>query len=94
MTSAGLGNRYIHCYILIGPVHQNDIIYLDFISIIPPLPEIANLSMKYFTLSKVNTDKSDIKQLYMYHGLSTCMGDNPLAKARGLSPRTGRQTMV
>ena len=29
-----------------------------------------------------------------YHGLSTCMGDNPLAKACGLSPHTGRQTMV
>ena len=26
--------------------------------------------------------------------LSACMGDNPLAKARGLSPRTGGQTMV
>ena len=57
LTSAGLGNRYIHCYILIGPVHQNDIIHLDFISIIPPLPDIANLSMKYFILSKVYTDK-------------------------------------
>ena len=26
---------------------------------------------------------------YLYHGLSTCTGDNPLAKARGLSPHTG-----
>ena len=44
--------------------------------------EIANCSTKYFILSKVYTDV-----------LSTCMGDNPLAKARGLSPCTGGQTM-
>ena len=30
----------------------------------------------------------------MYHSLSACMADNPLAKASGLSPRTGGQTMV
>ena len=35
-------------------------------------------------------NKGDIKQLY--HGLSTCTRDNALAKARGLSPRTGGQT--
>ena len=29
----------------------------------------------------------------IYHGLSTCMGDNPLAKASGLSPHTGGQTI-
>ena len=29
----------------------------------------------------------------MYHGLTICTGDNPLAKARGLPPRTGRQTI-
>ena len=29
----------------------------------------------------------------LYHGLSACTGDNPLAKARGLAPRTGDQTM-
>ena len=46
---------------------------------IPPSPEIY-------------TDKGRIKKLY--HGLSTCTGDNPLAKARGLTPRTGGQTMV
>ena len=28
------------------------------------------------------------------HGLCTCTVDNPLVKARGLSPRTGSQTML
>ena len=59
---------------------------------IPHLPEIANFSTKYFILSKVHTDESGIK--YLHHGLSACTGDNPLAKNRGLSPRTGGQTMV
>ena len=30
----------------------------------------------------------------MYHSLSACTGDNPLAKAHELSPRTGGQTKV
>ena len=59
--------------------------------IIPLLQENANFSMIYFAMGKVCTDKGSIKQLY--HGLSACTGDNPLAKARGLSPRTGGQTM-
>ena len=29
----------------------------------------------------------------VYHGLSTCTGDNPLVKVCRLSPHTGRQTM-
>ena len=29
-----------------------------------------------------------------YHGLSARTGDNPLARARGLSPCTGGQTVV
>ena len=32
--------------------------------------------------------------LSLNHGLSASTGDNPLAKARGLSPRTGGQTML
>ena len=67
------------------PCHNYDII-------IPPFPEIANFSMRYFMLSKVYTDEGSTIKLY--HGLSACTGDNPLAKARVLSPRTGRQTMV
>ena len=38
------------------------------------------------------TDAHGIKQLY--HGLSSCTGDNPLAIACGLSPPTARQTVV
>ena len=30
----------------------------------------------------------------LYHDLSTCMVDNPLSKACGLSPHTGMQTML
>ena len=30
----------------------------------------------------------------LYHGLSACMGDNPLAKACGLAPCIGGHTMV
>ena len=56
------------------------------------LPEIARFSTKYFILSKVYTDESGIK--YLYCSLSACTGDNPLAKARGLSPRKSGQTMV
>ena len=54
---------------------------------IPPFPEIAAFSSKYFILIK-----GGVKQLY--HELSACMVDNPLVKARGLSPRIGGQTMV
>ena len=43
-------------------------------------------------LNKVYTDEGGIK--WLYHGLSACTEDNPLAKARGSSPRTGGQTMV
>ena len=60
--------------------------------VIPLLQDNANFSMKYFAMGKVCTDKGSIKQLY--HGLSACTGDNPLAKARGSSPRTGGQTMI
>ena len=47
-------------------------------TVIQPLPETANLSKKYFILSKVYSEEGGIKKLYC--GLSTCMGDNPLAK--------------
>ena len=62
------------------------------LTIIPSLPENSNFSTKYFTMSKVYTDKNGIKKLY--HSVSSCKGDNSLAKACGLSPHTGRQTMV
>ena len=47
---------------------------------------------KYFVLSKIYFDEGVVK--YLYDGFSACTGGNPLAKARGLSPRTGGQTMV
>ena len=56
------------------------------------IPESANSSTKYVVLSKVYTNEGGVKLLN--RGLSACTGDNPLAKARGLSPRTGGQNMV
>ena len=56
------------------------------------LPEIANFSTNYFIMNKVYTDEGGMK--YIYHGLSSGTGDNPLAKACGLYPRTGGQTVV
>ena len=41
---------------------------------------------------KVYTEYYDIRELE--HGSSACTVDNPLAKARGLFLRTGRQTML
>ena len=49
------------------------------------LTNLTNFSMKQLVLSKVYIDLGGIKQLH--HGLSTQMGEYPLAKARGLSPR-------
>ena len=54
--------------------------------------KIPNFSMKYFIFSKVYSVLDGIKKLY--HCLSACARDDPLAKVRGLSPRTGGQTMV
>ena len=45
--------------------------------------KITKFSTKYFILSKIYSDEGGINQL--------CHG---IAKARGLSPRTGGQTMV
>ena len=50
------------------------------------------LSTKYFILSKFYTDEGGM--IYLYHGLSACTEDNPHSTARGLSPRTGGQTVV
>ena len=56
------------------------------------LVKITNFSTTYFILSKVYSGEGGIKQLY--HGLSACAGDNQLAKAFGLSPRTSGENMV
>ena len=47
---------------------------------------------KYHVVYKVYTGVGGIKKIIPC--LSTCTYDNPLAKARGLSPLTGGQAMV
>ena len=49
-------------------------------------------SMKYSVMCKVYTGYCDTSEIE--HGLCACTVDNPLAKARGLSLRTGAQTML
>ena len=46
----------------------------------------------YLGKCKVYINVGGIK--FLWHGLYTCTLDNPLAKARGFSPRPDRQTMV
>ena len=53
---------------------------------------MANFSTKGSILSKVCTDEGGIIKLY--HGLSASVGDNPLDKASGFSPRSYGQNMV
>ena len=48
------------------------------IKIKPPLPDFTDFIIKHFRVSKVYTDEGGIK--YFYQCLSTCMGDNLLAK--------------
>ena len=43
-------------------------------------------------MSKIYTGYCGISEIE--HGLCACTVDNPLAKARGLSLRTGAQTML
>ena len=52
---------------------------------------LANFITKYFVMCNVYTDVAGIKIIPC---LSTCTQDNPLAKARGLSSRTGGQPLV
>ena len=49
-------------------------------------------SMRYSVMCKVYTGYHGTGE--MEHGLCVCTVDNPLAKARGLSLRTGAQTML
>ena len=60
------------------------------------VPYIAKFNVQYFILSKVYIDEggggAEGGGIKLYYGLSACTGDNSLAKARGLSPRTGGQT--
>ena len=49
-------------------------------------------STRYSVMCKVYTDYGATSEIE--HGLCACTVDNPLAKARGLSLRTGAQTML
>ena len=49
-------------------------------------------SMRYSVMCKVYTGYHGTSEIE--HGLCACTVDNPLAKARGLSLRTGAQTML
>ena len=53
------------------------------------IPQIPNL-WQYSVLCKVYTGYCSTSEIE--HGLCACTVDNPLAKARGLSLRTGAQT--
>ena len=48
--------------------------------------------MRYSVMCKVYPGYHDTSEIE--HGLCVCTVDNPLAKARGLSLRTGAQTML
>ena len=50
------------------------------------------ISMSYSVMCKVYTGYRGSSEIE--HGLCACGVDNPLAKARGLSLRTGAQTML
>ena len=49
-------------------------------------------SMRYYVKCKVYTGYCGTSEIE--HGLCACTVDNPLAKARGLSLRTGAQPML
>ena len=63
-----------------------------FISHLYHNPPIPNLSTRYSVMCKVCNGYHGTSQTE--HGLCACTVDNPLAKARGLSLRTGSQTML
>ena len=54
--------------------------------------ESTIFSKSYSVLCKVYTGYCGTSEIE--HGLCACTADNPLAKARGLSLRTGAQTML
>ena len=62
------------------------------INVVLQSPDAHISSTSYNVMCKVYTEKHDTSEIE--HGSSACMVDNPLAKARGLSLRTGGQTML
>ena len=59
---------------------------------VPLYPELIKGGAHPSPFSAPYTDEDGIK--YLYHGLSVCTEDKPLAEARGLFPCTGGQTVV
>ena len=55
-------------------------------------PQIPIYSMRYYVMCKVYTGYYGTSEIE--HSLCACTVDNPLAKARGLSLRTGAQTRL
>ena len=51
-------------------------------------------STRYSVMYKVYTGYCGTSEIQIEHGLCACTVDNPLAKARGLSLRTGAQPML
>ena len=60
--------------------------------LIAPLSDISMFYSKYLTIHKVHMRAGAIRQL-LYSCMYVCMGDNPLAQARGLSSRSYAQTI-
>ena len=70
------------------PRHSINIASMKFITV--PFTEITIFYIKYLTLcTKCKMHAGAIKKLL--NGMCNCMGDNPLAKACGLSSGTGAQ---
>ena len=59
--------------------------------IIALLSDISMFYVKYLIMHKVHMHAAAIRQLL--YGLCVCTGDNPLAKAHGLSSCTYAQTI-
>ena len=59
--------------------------------IIAPLSDIEMFYIKRLSMYKVHMHAAALRKLL--YGLYVCTGDNPLAKARGLSSRTYAQTI-
>ena len=65
---------------------------VDFISICTTIHRYPIFSTRFSVMCKVYTGYDGTSEIE--HGLCACTVDNPLAKARGLSLRTGAQTML
>ena len=86
------GNKilvWFKIYFLCIPTYMLLHIFTDICTTIHRYPI---LSARYSIMCKVYTGYHGTSEIE--HGLCACTVDNPLAKARGLSLRTGAQTML